>query len=103
MAPVDVWAETAAEFISNVRARVSGWYSSESRMYSVMIGEKITWRSVVRVHLILVCLLVAIGAAEQNLLVAGASMASTGWLVYRLNVDEKNQCQDTQSRKGGKR
>lgn len=103
MAPVDVWAENAAEFMNNVRTRVGAWYESESRLYSTLIGEGISWRAVIRVHLILVCLLVAIAAVEQNLVVAGASMASTGWLVYRLNVDEKNKAQQPQGKKGGKR
>ena len=99
VAPVDVMAENFAEWLTNAKARLMGWYNSESRMYSSLIGESISWRAVIRVHMILVCMLVTIGAVEQNFMVAGASMASTGWLVYRLNVEDKNKAQQPQGKK----
>lgn len=89
VAPIDVWVENSAEFITNVRERLKAWYGSESRYASVLAGESVTWRAVVRVHAFVVCLGVAIAAVEQNVVVAGASMAAASWAAYLLKDEEK--------------
>lgn len=101
VAPVDVVAKNISEWFNEKKECTKKWYNSECRLYTVMVGESVTWRALFRIHMILVCMLVGIIAVEQNFMVAGASMASSGWLVYRLNVDEK--AHQTQQKKGGKR
>ena len=98
VAPVDVVAERAAECVMNLKARAEEWYNGDSAFYSLVVGERVSRKTVVRIHCILLCLLLLVGAAAENILVSLASMAATGWFVYRLNQDEQRN-----GKKGGKK
>lgn len=88
-APVDELMARAIECVKDVKAKAKVWYYGVSPFYSRIMEEKVTRKVVIRVHMITLCLFVAVAAAEANLMVAGSSMAATGWLVYRLNQDDK--------------
>lgn len=102
IAPVDVVAERAAECVMNLKARAEEWYNGDSAFYSLVVGEKVTRKVVVRIHCILLCLFVLVVAAAENIMVALAAMAATGWLVYRLNADEQSN-EQRNGKKGGRK
>lgn len=71
------------------------WLDSRSDFYSRLLGESITWRKALRIGVVLPIALVAVAVcAIQAPVVTAVSLASAGWIVYRLNSEEK---------KGGRR
>lgn len=102
IAPVDVAVERAAEWFMNKKARAEEWYEGYSAFYSLVVGEKVTRKVVVRIHCILLCLFVLVIAAAENIMVALAAMAATAWLVYRLNADEQSN-EQRNGKKGGRK
>lgn len=69
---------------------VNNWLDSRSDFYSRILGQTITWRKALRVGVVLPLLLVAVCiCGVMAPLVTGTSLASAGWIVYRLNQEEK--------------
>lgn len=83
--PVDVMAP--------VRKRVqviNQWLDSRSEFYSRLLGQSISWRKALRIGVVLPCLMVAvIVCGIQAPMVTMTSLASAGWIVYRLNKEEE--------------
>jgi len=61
------------------------WLDSHSEYYSKIMEESITRRTVIRVNLIIVALILGAISVEQQLLVAVSAMVCAGYLVKRLN------------------
>lgn len=69
---------------------VNNWLDSRSDFYSRILGQTITWRKALRVGVVLPLLLVAVCiCGVMAPLVTGTSLASAGWIVYRLNQEEE--------------
>ena len=69
---------------------VNQWLDSRSEFYSRILGQGITWRKALRIGVVLPLLLVAVVICGMSApMVTGTSLASAGWIVYRLNQDEK--------------
>ena len=80
-------------------ARVANrWLDTKSEYYSRMVEESVTRRTVLRVNLISLAMLIAIMAIETQPVVAIASIAVSGWLTYRLNHRPAEQAK----KKGGR-
>lgn len=61
------------------------WLNSKSEFYSRICEFSVTWRTVLRMNAVLLCMIVGAVAVEQQPLVALAAVACSGWIVYRLN------------------
>lgn len=69
---------------------VNNWLDSRSEFYSRIIGQTISWRKALRVGVVLPLLLLAVAICGVTApLVTGTSLASAGWIVYRLNQEEE--------------
>ena len=69
---------------------VNNWLDSRSEFYSRILGQTISWRKAIRVGVVLPLLMVAVViCGVMAPLVTGTSLASAGWIVYRLNQEEK--------------
>ncbi len=69
---------------------VNQWLDSRSDFYSRLLGQSITWRKALRIGVALPLLLVAVAVcAIEAPIVTGTSLASAGWIVYRLNQEEE--------------
>lgn len=63
---------------------------SRSEFYSRMLGQNISWRKALRIGVVLPLLFVAAAVCVAHApLIAGTSLACSGWIVYRLNQEEK--------------
>lgn len=100
-APIDVLATDVAARVKNACLQVKAWYNSRSEFYSQVMGEQCSWKTAFRVNAITLLVIVVAMCAMENLLVTGASLASAGWLTYRLNTDLTPE--EKQGRKGGRR
>ena len=70
------------------RKRVTNWLDTKSEFYSRICEFDCTRRTVIRINLITVCMLVVIGAVEEHPLVALMAAAAAGYIVRRLNNSE---------------
>lgn len=69
---------------------VNQWLDSRSEFYSRILGQGITWRKALRIGVVLPLLVVAVAVCVTEApVVAGTSLASAGWIVYRLNQEEE--------------
>lgn len=69
---------------------VNRWLDSRSEFYSRILGQDISWRKALRLGVVLPSLMVAVAVCvTQAPVVDGTSLACAGWIVYRLNQDEK--------------
>ena len=69
---------------------VNRWLDSRSEFYSRILGQDISWRKALRLGVVLPSLMAAVAVCvTQAPVVAGTSLACAGWIVYRLNQDEK--------------
>ena len=69
---------------------VNNWLDTKSEFYSRVAGFALTWRVAIRVGIVLPLAMVAAAVCvEQAPLVTVVGMAVSGWVVYRLNKDEK--------------
>ena len=69
---------------------VNQWLDSRSVFYSRLLGQSISWRKALRIGVALPALMVAvIICGMQDPLVTGTSLASAGWIVYRLKKEEQ--------------
>lgn len=83
--PVDVMAP-----VRNAVQVINSWLDSRSDFYSRLFEGDITWRKALRVGVVLPCLMVTVVICGMEApLVTAVSLASSGWLVYRLNQGEK--------------
>ena len=63
---------------------------SRSEFYSRLLGQAISWRKALRIGVVLPLLMVAVAVCVvQAPVVAGTSLAASGWIVYRLNQEEE--------------
>ena len=63
---------------------------SRSEFYSRMLGQDISWRKALRIGVVLPLLFVAAAVCVAHApLIAGTSLACSGWIVYRLNQEEE--------------
>ena len=63
---------------------------SRSEFYSRLLGQAISWRKALRIGVVLPCLMVAVAVCGiEAPIVTVISLASAGWIVYRLNKGEK--------------
>lgn len=67
------------------RNKVISWLDSRSEFYSKIAEEPTTRRTVIRVNLITLALMLGAVAVEQQPLVSVVAMACAGYLVKRLN------------------
>ncbi|MGM9724354.1 MAG: Tat pathway signal protein [Prevotella sp.] len=82
--PIDVLATIRRSVKS-----VNRWLDSKSEFYSRICEFSVTRRIVLRVNLITLCCLICAVAIENNPLVSITAMLCAGYLVYRLNKQEK--------------
>ena len=69
---------------------VNKWLDSKSEFYSRILGQSISWRRALRIGVVLPLLLVIVAICViEAPVVAGTSLASAGWIVYRLNKEEE--------------
>ena len=69
---------------------VNEWLDSRSEFYSRILGESISWRKALRIGVVLPLLMVAVAVCGmQAPAVTMTSLASAGWIVYRLNQEEE--------------
>lgn len=62
---------------------------SRSEFYSRMLGQDISWRKALRIGVVLPMLFVAAAVCVASApVIAGTSLACSGWIVYRLNQEE---------------
>ena len=83
--PVDVTAPArkAVQVINH-------WLDSRSEFYSRILGQDISWRKALRIGVVLPLLFVAAAVCVAHApLIAGTSLACSGWIVYRLNQEEE--------------
>lgn len=79
---IQVWLE-------NRRNKVSAWLDGRSELYSRIAEEPTTRRTVIRVNLITLALMVGGAVIEQHPIVAVVAMICAGYLVKRLNGTSK--------------
>ncbi len=82
--PIDVLATIRRSVKS-----VNYWLDGKSESYSRICEFSVTRRIVLRVNLITMCSLICAVAIESSPLVAITAMLCAGYLVYRLNKQEK--------------
>ena len=69
---------------------INQWLDTRSEFYSRIAEFEVTRRVAFRIGIVLpIAMVVAAACVEQAPLVTVAAMAVSGWLVYRLNQDEK--------------
>ena len=69
---------------------INQWLDTKSEFYSRVAGFTLTWRVAIRVGIVLPLAMVAAAVCvEQAPLVTVVAMGVSGWVVYRLNKDEK--------------
>ena len=69
---------------------INQWLDTRSEFYSRIAEFEVTRRVAIRIGIVLpIAMVVAAACVEQAPLVTVAAMAVSGWLVYRLNQDEK--------------
>lgn len=100
-APIDVLTASAVARVKNVCGRALAWYNSKSEFYSQVLGEHCSWKTAIRVNAITLLIIVMTMCAMENLIVTGVSLASAGWLTYRLNTDLAPE--EKQGEEGGRR
>ena len=90
--------ETAAEVqrvdvkapLRKVEQVINSWLDSRSEFYSRILGQTISWRRALRIGVVLPLLTVAVVICGVHApAVTMTSLASAGWIVYRLNQEEE--------------
>ena len=77
--------------MKRMRKRVTNWLDTKSEFYSRICEFDCTRRTVIRINLITVCMIAAIGAVEEHPLVALMAAAAAGYIVRRLNNSEPHK------------
>ncbi len=79
-----------ADKVRGLYRSVNRWLDARSAFYSRIAEFDVTRRVAIRIGIVLpIAMCVAAACVEQAPLVTVAAMAVSGWLVYRLNQDEK--------------
>lgn len=82
--------KTLKERIQSAKSSVNKWLDTKSEFYSRIAEFDVTRRVAIRIGVVFpLAMVVGAACAEQAPLVTVAAMAVSGWLVYRLNQDEK--------------
>lgn len=97
-APIDERIHELATQARQLKAAADLWLDTRSTHYSRMLEESVSRRTVLRVNLITLCLVVAALCAAQDFLVTGVAATVAAWLTYRLNKTDQ-----AQQKKGGRR
>lgn len=77
--PFDVLIDRSKHLLGEIRQ----WYHRPSEAYSTLIGQEISPRSMVRVNLLTVAVIVLGLCASESLLVTGVTSACVGWIAYQ--------------------
>lgn len=72
--------------LRHYKATAYKWLSKRSDTFSTITGENFTRLSVVRIHLFLASVAVAMLCLVSSPLITMASLATSAWVVYRLNA-----------------
>lgn len=90
LSPSASGAKSLKERIAGAIKSVNNWLDTKSEFYSRIAEFDVTRRVAIRIGIVLpIAMCVAAACVEQAPLVTVAAMAVSGWLVYRLNQDEK--------------
>lgn len=90
LSPSASGAKSLKERIAGAIKSVNNWLDTKSEFYSRVAGFTLTWRVAIRVGIVLPLAMVAAAVCvEQAPLVTVVAMGVSGWVVYRLNKDEK--------------
>ena len=83
--PIDVMAP-----VRKVVQVINNKLDARSDFYSRIMGQSISWRKALRIGVVLPLLMVAVVVCALDApVVTGTSLASAGWIVYRLNQNEE--------------
>ena len=79
-----------ADKVRGLYRSVNRWLDARSAFYSRIAEFEVTRRVAIRVGIVLpLAMTVGVLCVELAPLVAIAAMGASGWIVYRLNQDEK--------------
>ena len=79
-----------ADKVRGLYGSVNRWLDARIAFYSRIAEFEVTRRVAIRIGIVLpLAMVVAAVCVEQNLLVSITAMGVSGWIVYRLNKDEK--------------
>ena len=73
------------------KSKVVSWLDSRSELFSKIVEEPTTRRTVIRVNLISLALILGAVAIEQQPLVSVVAMVCAGYLVKRLNSTDNKK------------
>ena len=73
------------------KSKIVSWLDSRSEQFSKIAEEPTTRRTVIRVNLILLALMLGAVAVEQQPLVSVVAMVCAGYLVKRLNGTDNKE------------
>lgn len=79
-------------------ASVKAWLNGKSKFFTKICSETVTRRQVLRVHIILVFMGLALITAEASFIVSLLSLTAAAHHVYKLNQEDGQQ---TNGQKGG--
>ena len=79
-------------------ASVKAWLNGKSKFFTKICSETVTRRQVLRVHIILVFMGLALITAEASFIVSLLSLTAAAHHVYKLNQEDEQQ---TNGQKGG--
>ena len=89
MSPAASSRKTWKQRYDSVKCAINGWLNSKSELCSRVAGFEVSCRQAIRMGLILLATMTAAVCTVQAPLVTAGSLAVAGWLVYRLNKEEK--------------
>ena len=78
-----------ADKVRGLYRSVNRWLDARSELCSRVAGFEVSCRQAIRMDLILLATMTAAVCTVQAPLVTAGSLAVAGWLVYRLNKEEK--------------
>lgn len=82
VAAINEWLAAKAQSLSK-------WYNGRSSFYSKLTGFEVKWKTVVRVNLFTLFVIMTAIVAAQQPLVSAVSAVCSAWVAYRLNSDER--------------
>lgn len=92
-------AFTLKEWTDAKRKSLNLWLSTPSKFYSQICEFPVTRLLAIRINLVVLCMILAAAAVEQQPAITAVAAITEAGLVYRINQTDKKQ----QERKGGKK
>ena len=92
-------AFTLKEWTDAKRKSLNLWLSTPSKFYSQICEFPVTRLLAIRINLVVLCMILAAAAVEQQPAITAVAAITAAGLVYRINQTDKKQ----QERKGGKK